>query len=169
MIERERPVRVSDGKSGLEQAMVTILASLDAPPYVRELHFAWCCEHPKARHFDDQVIPWCASCWFEIDPETRFEIVDGAQPEQDSYLHEYSHKRDWRFDFAWPDLRIAAEVEGGSWAGGRHTRGRGFEEDCEKYNAAAEAGWRVFRFTGAMVEDGRAREVLERVLKGARS
>lgn len=64
--------------------------------------------------------------------------------------------RRWRFDFAWPDYAIAVELEGGIWANGRHTRGLGFESDCEKYNAATALGWRIFRFTPGMVRDGRA-------------
>jgi len=59
--------------------------------------------------------------------------------------------RKWRFDFALPARRVAIEIEGGQWTGGRHTRGLGFAADCEKYNAAARLGWRVFRFTNSMV------------------
>jgi very-short-patch-repair endonuclease len=59
--------------------------------------------------------------------------------------------RKWRFDFAWPENKRAMEVEGGVWTGGRHTRGSGFLKDCEKYNAAASLGWRVFRFTPIQV------------------
>jgi len=38
---------------------------------------------------------------------------------------------------------LAVEVDGGTWTGGRHTRGAGFEADCEKLNAAVIAGFRV--------------------------
>src|SRR5262249_54327951 len=72
--------------------------------------------------------------------------------------------RKWRFDYAWPAWSIAVEIEGGTWSGGRHTRGKGYAEDARKYNAAAEAGWRVFRFTTEMVLTGEALSVLERVL-----
>ena len=72
--------------------------------------------------------------------------------------------RRWRVDFAWPSLRIACEVEGGTWAGGRHTRGTGFEKDCEKYNALALQGWRLFRVTGKMIKDGRAIDTLAHAL-----
>ena len=61
--------------------------------------------------------------------------------------HRFHPKRKWRFDFAWPDVRLALEVEGGVWTGGRHTRGSGFLGDVEKYNAAAVMGWRVLRCT----------------------
>jgi hypothetical protein len=58
------------------------------------------------------------------------------------------HKtRKWRFDYAWPDFKVALEVEGGVWTGGRHTRGAGFLKDIEKYNAAGVAGWTVLRCT----------------------
>lgn len=70
--------------------------------------------------------------------------------------HRFHPDRKWAFDLAYPDARLAVEVEGGSWAGGRHTRGRGFQEDCRKYNAAVLAGWRLVRVTGAMVESGEA-------------
>ena len=78
--------------------------------------------------------------------------------------HRFHPTRRWRFDFAWPERMIAAEVEGGTWARGRHTRGSGFERDCEKYNAAAECGWSVYRYTAQQIQRGEAIEQLERVL-----
>jgi hypothetical protein len=56
-------------------------------------------------------------------------------------------KRLWRFDYAFPPLKIAIEVEGGVWTKGRHTRGSGFVKDMEKYNAAAVLGWTLIRVT----------------------
>lgn len=55
--------------------------------------------------------------------------------------------RRWRFDFAWPESRVALEVEGGVWTGGRHTRGAGFSKDMAKYNEAASMGWIIIRCT----------------------
>ena len=55
--------------------------------------------------------------------------------------------RKWRFDYAIPEHKIALEVEGGVWTGGRHTSPKGFLGDIEKYNTATLMGWRVFRTT----------------------
>ena len=67
------------------------------------------------------------------------------------------------FEMMW-DPNLLIEVDGGSWVEGRHTRGKGFEADLEKLNAAALLGYRVLRFTPAMVEDGRAIEVIRQAL-----
>ena len=56
-------------------------------------------------------------------------------------------KRKWRFDYALPAHKIALEVEGGVWTGGRHTSSTGFLKDMEKYNTATLMGWRVLRTT----------------------
>jgi len=61
--------------------------------------------------------------------------------------HQFHSTRKWRFDYAIPDYKIAIEVEGGVWTGGRHTRPKGFIGDIEKYNTATLLGWRVFRVT----------------------
>lgn len=61
--------------------------------------------------------------------------------------YEFARPRRWRFDVAWPEQKVAIEIEGGSWIRGRHTRGKGYSDDCEKYNEAAFKGWAVFRFT----------------------
>ena len=55
--------------------------------------------------------------------------------------------RRWRFDYAFPELKIAVEVEGGVYIQGRHTRGSGFIKDMEKYNTAASMGWTILRVT----------------------
>ena len=69
------------------------------------------------------------------------------------YEREYKFalpERQYRFDFAWPGQRVAIEVDGGQWSphGGRH----GTDRDREKLNLAAALGWRVLRFSGAMLD-----------------
>lgn len=67
---------------------------------------------------------------------------------------QFCSTRKWRFDFAWPGKKVALEFEGAVFQSGRHTRGAGFTVDCHKYNTAALLGWKVFRVTTAMAEDG---------------
>ena len=69
--------------------------------------------------------------------------------------------QDWRFDLAWPTLRLAIEVDGGGWVSGRHSRGAGIESDCAKLSTAVSMGWRVLRVTPRQVKDGRAVAWLE--------
>ena len=93
----------------------------------------------------------------------HIQLVELPEPEREYRFCE----RRWRFDFCWPELMIAAEVEGGTWTNrSRHTRGKGFENDCVKYNRATLDGWRVFRFTSTMVRDGRALDTLEKAIRG---
>lgn len=61
--------------------------------------------------------------------------------------------RRWRFDFAWPAKKVAVEIEGGVFSGGRHTRGYGYQSDCEKYNAATMLGWKLIRLTSKMIDE----------------
>jgi hypothetical protein len=76
----------------------------------------------------------------------------------------FARPRRWRFDLCWPKTMLACEIEGGIWQSGRHTRGQGFENDCEKYGEALLLGWRVLRVTTSMVRDGRALRLIERAL-----
>lgn len=74
-------------------------------------------------------------------------------PDREFAFHD---TRRWRFDFAWPDYRIAVEVDGGTWTRGRHLRAKGYEGDAEKLNAATALGWRVYRYTAEKIRTGYA-------------
>lgn len=82
-------------------------------------------------------------------------------PEREYRFHPV---RRWRFDFAWPNLMVAVEVEGGIYAHGRHTRGAGFAADCVKYNEALMAGWQVLRVTSEEIKSGKVIEYLDKLL-----
>jgi very-short-patch-repair endonuclease len=73
------------------------------------------------------------------------------------------HRR-WRLDLGYRAQRIGVEIMGGTYSHGRHVRGVGYREDCEKSNEALVLGWRILRFTGDQVTDGTALQTLERVL-----
>lgn len=72
--------------------------------------------------------------------------------------HKFHPTRRWRFDFAWPNEKLAVEIEGR----GRHQTFIGFRNDCEKYNAALLLGWRVLRFPAADVKPSKSRKVWPR-------
>ncbi len=62
--------------------------------------------------------------------------------------------RRWRADLAYPGQGVVVECEGGTFTGGRHTRGAGYRRDLEKYNQAALDGYTVLRFDAALIASG---------------
>lgn len=79
--------------------------------------------------------------------------------------YRFAKPRRWALDFAWPVLKLAVEVEGAIWAGGRHTRGSGFQKDVEKYNELAILGWSLLRVTSPMLLDGTGLDMIQRWFK----
>jgi very-short-patch-repair endonuclease len=77
---------------------------------------------------------------------------------------EFHPKRKWRADFHLVDKKILVEVEGGIWTGGRHTRGKGYLGDLEKYNAATMMGFQVIRFSTDQVKSGLAIQQIEKMV-----
>lgn len=92
-----------------------------------------------------------------------YHLAEASIPFEREYR--FHPTRMWRFDFALPDQKIGVEVEGGTWSNGRHSRGAGFEKDCEKYNQAALHGWRVLTFTTGMVKRGEALKVIVEITR----
>ena len=84
--------------------------------------------------------------------------LNGPKLDAEVRFHE---ERKWRFDFAISGSKIAIELEGGVWSGGRHTRGAGFVKDCEKYNSATMCGWKVIRLTTEQVHTKELKEIID--------
>ena len=78
--------------------------------------------------------------------------VNGLEPEREFIFS----KRRYRFDFAFPEQKLAVEIEGGIWVNGRHNRASSIEADFEKYALAAILGWRVIRVSTWQVNSGLA-------------
>lgn len=78
--------------------------------------------------------------------------------------YKFHPKRKWRADFLITGTKILIEVEGGIWSGGRHTRGRGYIGDMEKYNSAAMMGFTVLRFSTEQVKAGMAIKQIEQLV-----
>lgn len=75
--------------------------------------------------------------------------------------------RRYRFDFGWPDHKLAVECQGGIWQRGAHSRGKGQERDCEKLALATLQGWRVLAVTGTQIKSGQALAWVEQALTEA--
>jgi len=76
--------------------------------------------------------------------EAYFEQEIGIIPD---FEYRFHPKRRWRFDIAFPSVKVALEVEGGIFAKGRtgHTSIFGVKRDIEKYNEANAMGWHILR------------------------
>jgi hypothetical protein len=85
------------------------------------------------------------------------ESVGLPKPEPEVRFHPV---RKWRIDYLFTDgpARVALEVEGGVWKGGRHNRASGFLKDMEKYNALSACGIVLLRATP---QDLNKTEILE--------
>ena len=80
-------------------------------------------------------------------PQTEYPGIEGRQ---------------FLFDFAWPESKVAVECQGGTWAEGQkrgHTRGSMYEKDCEKLALAMAQGWTVFYLTTTMLNGKHAKPV----------
>lgn len=72
--------------------------------------------------------------------------------------------RRWRADFHIVGRQLLIEVEGGVWSEGRHTRGKGYMGDMEKYNEATALGYQIIRFETTQVTSGYAFRWIEKFL-----
>lgn len=79
--------------------------------------------------------------------------------------HQFHEVRRWRLDMAWIDLKLAVEIHGAVYKGGRHTRGKGFTNDREKMNEAALQGWLVLEVTPQHIKNGKALNWIERAIR----
>lgn len=87
-------------------------------------------------------------------------LADKLPPFEREYR--FDSERRFRFDFAWPFLKLAVEVEGGVFSAGAHSRPLGIIRDMEKGNLAVLLGWSVLRFTPAQIKSGAAIALVKR-------
>mgnify|MGYP003349742837 FL=1 len=125
-------------------------------------------------HFDvaklDDAWPWCPKCKKVRDDKKRRAREPGTGGEGTALERQFAWgiehlddaavlrgyvrnfvfdvKRLWEFDFAWPERRLAVELQGGQWTFGRHTRGgHEYRDELAKHRAAAIQGWLVLCYT----------------------
>jgi very-short-patch-repair endonuclease len=100
----------------------------------------------------------------DLEQQLAFQVRAAQLPEP-VREHRFCPPRRFRFDLSWPDRKVACEIQGGVWNGGRHTRGAGAESDAEKLSLAAVDGWRVLVVTAKHVQSGEALTWIERALR----
>lgn len=54
--------------------------------------------------------------------------------------------RHWKLDFAWPQEKLAVELQGGSFIRGGHNTAKGQHSDYERHNTLTKMGWRTLFF-----------------------
>jgi very-short-patch-repair endonuclease len=95
--------------------------------------------------------------------QTQAQILLGIHLEElrifASAEYKFCDDREWRFDWANREAKIAFECNGGQWSGG-HRRGFAVEQENEKINTAILLGWKVLQFTNAEILNGRAKAYL---------
>lgn len=79
--------------------------------------------------------------------------------------HRFIEGRQHRFDRAYPEQKVAVEVQGGSWSQNGHARPSMVQRDCLKLSMAAALGWRCLPVTEAMIEDGTAVDLIRQALE----
>ena len=73
--------------------------------------------------------------------------------------------RKWRFDFADLVSKVAVELQGGIWSGGRHGRGYGIVGDYEKLNEAQFCGWDVIQLSAKQITTENVEKIIELIRK----
>lgn len=90
-----------------------------------------------------------------LDQDRRFgeKMVEMGIPYQAEY--KFHRERKWRLDFyiEYDGVKLAIEVEGGVWGGGRHITPQGFLEDMKKYNQFTIYGILLYRVQPHMLND----------------
>lgn len=96
--------------------------------------------------------------------EQRFELVirDYQLPEP---IREFNF-HGFRFDFAWPVIKLALEIDGGTFMKqGGHACGVRYQKDCTKNNIAQLNGWAVLRADSKMVNEPEFAEHVKEMIR----
>ena len=87
----------------------------------------------------------CLAAALEADPLPGWDLTREFQ---------FDQVRKWRFDFAFPSVKVAVEVDGEN-----HRRSfKMVRSDYEKHNEAVRQGWRVLRFQAKQASGVKASE-----------
>jgi hypothetical protein len=92
-------------------------------------------------------------------------IADTDMKQEVMYNDILPTTRRFRADFYCPNLGIIIEIQGGTWQSGRHSRAKGYADDCFKSRLAQLNGIKWFAYTYEQLANGDLIEDLK-ILKG---
>ena len=101
-----------------------------------------------------------------LERELAQQIHLAGLPTPDSECR-FAPPRKWRLDLCWPEKKCGVEISGGIWTRGRHVRGTGYQNDCDKLNTALLTGWKVLVVTGQDIQSGKALGYVQALLEGS--
>lgn len=108
------------------------------------------------------LVPGTTRSSLEIAFMRAWELVHGLTLRPVQQHRFAAPDRQWRFDFAWPEQKVAVEIDGGIFVHGGHNRGMQMTADHEKANYATIRGWRVLRY-GTKAMQQRPIQIVEEV------
>jgi hypothetical protein len=82
-----------------------------------------------------------------MDSKTKIEYILKSLNIPYEKEYKFLQNRKFKFDWAFPDEKIAIEYEGIFSKKSRHTGVIGYSKDTTKYNLAVIDGWKVLRYT----------------------
>lgn len=86
----------------------------------------------------------------------------------DGFVREYQFhpSRRWRFDFAWPHIKLAVELHGGVYGyHPSHTSAKRLHAEYEKLNEAQINGWTVLQIPTIMLSPSRHHDVQALIIR----
>lgn len=83
--------------------------------------------------------------------------------EKTGVVHEFEYRfakpeRQYRSDIAFPDVKVAIEIDGGTWTLGRHNRPSHAIDEMTKNNDYVIRGWHTFHCPWLWLESTRHRD-----------
>jgi hypothetical protein len=79
--------------------------------------------------------------------------------------YRFTPPRKFRFDFAHLESKVAVELQGAIFTGGRHSRGSGLINEHIKCNLAAQQGWRIFYLSANTINDFEIYQAIANTIK----
>lgn len=114
-----------------------------APPVQKESAGRRIVKHFAKRSEEKNWIAWNLWVWAQ---ENGIPLIEEKK-------FDSTGERKFRFDWSFPDIKVAIEYEGIMSEKSGHTTVTGYNKDAVKYNLAQSQGWKVIRLTALNYKD----------------